>query len=662
MAKILIVEDSMSIRLFLSRILVKNGHTISAQVDTGELALESIAADMPDLILMDINLSGNMDGIEAAGIIMERWSIPVIYVTSEYSDNIMQRAAKTLPYAYLRKPVEGYQLIADVDLALRRKSIEVELEGKRKEFESRLKTSEEKYRRLSDDMPVMVCTFLADSTLTYVNKAYCDFFKMSEKELTGRKWLDLLPSECREEVMLNYRSLSVKSPITAYEHRVIRPDGIIGWHKWTDRALFDEDGGLIYYQSIGEDITEYKRTEEELRRNEALLRIAGDLARLGGWSVNLKENQVTWSDQVAAIHDMPAGYSPTVDEGISFYAPEYQERIIKAFNACATQGIPYDEELQIITGKGRRIWVRTIGTAERDESGKIVRVQGGFQDLSERKGLEMKLTHAQKVEAVGELAAGIAHEINTPAQYVADNTRFLKDAYNDILKLIEHTEKTIKKLGDESVFKSFEEIKKQADYSFLLSEIPKSIGQSLEGLKRINSIVQAMKKFSHPGHDDQLTTFDLKSALESTITISRNEWKYVADVRTEFEPGLSGIQGYPHDLNQVFLNLIVNAAHAIREKVDGTDEKGLITVKAAMKDNDVEVKIEDTGTGIPEKHQNRVFDQFFTTKPVGRGTGQGLAIAYSIVVNRHRGSITFETQPGKGTVFIVRLPQANLEG
>ena len=148
-------------------------------------------------------------------------------------------------------------------------------------------------------------------------------------------------------------------------------------------------------RSLQAEIDERRKVQEELQRSETLLRIAGDLARLGGWSVNLKENRVIWSDQVAAIHDMPAGYSPTVDEGISFYAPEFRTRIKEIFAACAEQGTPYDEEMQIITAKGRRLWVRTMGVAEQDDSGRILSVYGGFQDVTDRRQMQEALLESE---------------------------------------------------------------------------------------------------------------------------------------------------------------------------------------------------------------------------------------------------------------------------
>ena len=197
----------------------------------------------------------------------------------------------------------------------------------------------------------------------------------------------------------------------------------------------------------------------------------------------------------------------------------------------------------------------------------------------------------------------------------------------------------------------------QADTPYLLEEIPKAIDQTLEGVTRVATLVSAMKEFSHPGTKEK-TSVNLNRAIESTITISRNEWKYVAELETDFDASLPNVPCLPNEFNQVILNLIVNAAHAIADaNRANSSTKGKISVQTRGCENCVEIRIKDTGTGIPQEARSRVFDPFFTTKEVGKGTGQGLAIARSVVVDKHKGTIHFETEAGKGTTFIIRLPK-----
>jgi len=198
-----------------------------------------------------------------------------------------------------------------------------------------------------------------------------------------------------------------------------------------------------------------------------------------------------------------------------------------------------------------------------------------------------------------------------------------------------------------------------ADLEYLMTEIPRALQQSLEGAERVSKIVRAMKEFSHPGIEEK-KPIDLNHALETTITVARNEWKYVADIELELDSTLPLVPCFPGELNQVFLNLLVNAAQAIGEIVDrGKDEKGRILVSTRQQGGVVEIRVGDTGPGIPEEIQQRIFEPFFTTKEVGKGTGQGLAIAHDTIVKKHDGQLFLESTVGKGATFIMQLPLKN---
>lgn len=291
----------------------------------------------------------------------------------------------------------------------------------------------------------------------------------------------------------------------------------------------------------------------------------------------------------------------------------------------------------------------------------------GFRDVTERRMLEAQLRQAQKLESIGQLAAGIAHEINTPTQYLTDNTKFLAESFHELRDLLEtcHRLGQLAPGGDGSdhtgdlaaLVETIAAEARSVDVPYLLGEIPRALEQSLEGLDRVARIVRSMKEFSHPG-GGQKQAVDLNHAIESTLTVSRNEWKYVAEMVTQLDPELPPVQCLPGEINQVMLNLVINAAHAIAEKqrAGGSSEKGTITVSTRRDGDWVEIRVADTGTGIPESIRAKVFDPFFTTKEVGRGTGQGLAIARSVVRDKHGGTIDFETELGRGTTFVVRLP------
>jgi signal transduction histidine kinase len=292
--------------------------------------------------------------------------------------------------------------------------------------------------------------------------------------------------------------------------------------------------------------------------------------------------------------------------------------------------------------------------------GKPPYLAGFTIDITERKRLEGQVVQAQKLEAVGQLAAGIAHEINTPIQYVGDNTRFLQDVFGDLNRLLGKHERLLQtvKAGTISgdIIQEVEDTAKEVDLGYLSGEIPKAIQQTLEGVERVAKIVRAMKEFSHPGTEVK-TPVDINKAIESTITVSRNEWKYVAEMVTELDPFLPLVPCLPGEVNQVLLNMIINAAHAIADVVgDGSAKKGMIRVSTRRDGEWAEIRVTDTGSGIPEQIRTRIFDPFFTTKKVGKGTGQGLTISHSVIVGKHGGAISFETEIGKGTTFIIRLP------
>ena len=274
----------------------------------------------------------------------------------------------------------------------------------------------------------------------------------------------------------------------------------------------------------------------------------------------------------------------------------------------------------------------------------------------ERRFLVRELEQSRKLEAIGQLAAGVAHEINTPTQYVGDNTRFLRDAVRDLGRAVGELRERAAS-GADLRAEELTQILEAADVDYLLSELPRAVDQSLQGLAHIARIVRAMKEFSHPALGEKTPT-DLNHALETTILVASNEWKYVAEMVKEFDPALPAVECLAGEINQVFLNLLVNAAHAVKDAGEGDPaHKGRITVTTRVAEPGwVEVMIADTGTGIAAAHQSQIFDPFFTTKEVGRGTGQGLAIARNVVTKKHGGRIAFDTEVGAGTTFRVLLP------
>ena len=312
---------------------------------------------------------------------------------------------------------------------------------------------------------------------------------------------------------------------------------------------------------------------------------------------------------------------------------------------------------------GMLYWEEKTITPLTDDLGNITHFVATGKNITQRKALESQLVHAQKMESIGQLAAGIAHEINTPTQYIGDNLRFLEEAFNDIAQLLDAHEALAQQIHEgtlnQTQLTTIQQLKEALDVDYLRQELPQSIGQALGGVAQVSRIVQAMKQFAHPGSLEK-TPADLNKAIESTVTVARNEWKYIADVVLELDPALPPVPCVLGDINQVVLNMIINAAHAIQEKLGDTPEgQGTIRVSTHTQQDEAVIRIRDTGAGIPEALQSRIFDPFFTTKEVGKGTGQGLAISYSVVVDKHGGHLTCDSTQGEGSTFCIYLPLNN---
>ncbi len=417
-----------------------------------------------------------------------------------------------------------------------------------------------------------------------------------------------------------------------------------------------ESGGRRILQATVRDTTEQKRAQEALLETEGKYRKLLNNLPIGAFRAD--ERHLLMGNPVlarmfgyASLEDMVG-----LDTSVFFDDPRHRDVLL---GRLIKQGYLACEEALMKRRDGSSFrGLLTAGLIMGDEEGEML-IDGSLEDITEQKHLEAQLRHAQKMESIGQLAAGIAHEINTPTQYVGDNTRFLSDSFNDLLLLLARFRAFLSDAEagtvDVNRVSELREAAEGCELDYLTTEIPRAISESLEGIDRVSGIVRAMKDFSHPGGDEK-TSVDINKAIESTLTVARNEYKYVADLVVELDPSLPLVPCLPGDFNQVILNLVINAAHAIGDVVKEQGGRGCITVSTRSDGDAAEIRIADTGGGIPEKIRHRIFEPFFTTKEVGKGTGQGLAISRSVVVDKHGGEISFETETGKGTTFIIRLP------
>jgi signal transduction histidine kinase len=376
------------------------------------------------------------------------------------------------------------------------------------------------------------------------------------------------------------------------------------------------------------------------------------------------------ADGTAALRQMTDHYYPMLVTDWEMPGMDGIE-LCKAVRSLALDGYVY---MLLLTGRDAKAHVIAGLEAGADdylvkpihEPELIARLNTGRRILTlehSLKTLELERSQAQKLESVGRLAAGVAHEINTPVQFVSDNVQFVRASLPQIAAVIHAfrtLQQTVQSGGDvaDAAFLA-DAADKAADLDFIMENAPLAIESAIDGLGRIATIVRSMKEFAHPDQAAK-SLADLNQAIRGTLVIAHNEYKYVAELDAQYGE-LPAVPCYLGEINQVILNLLVNAAHAISDVVKDTASLGKLTVRTRLDGAAVEISISDTGTGIPEAARAKIFDPFFTTKEVGRGTGQGLAIARSVIVNKHGGTLRFETECGKGTTFIIRLP-INVQG
>jgi signal transduction histidine kinase len=267
---------------------------------------------------------------------------------------------------------------------------------------------------------------------------------------------------------------------------------------------------------------------------------------------------------------------------------------------------------------------------------------------SQLRGAQDQLLQSEKMASIGQLAAGVAHEINNPIGYVHSNIGTLKDYTRNLFSMLAAYENALGGMPvPPDARRALDEQRERFEIDYLGQDLPSLLDESAEGIERVRKIVQDLKDFSHAGQGEEWQVADLHRGLDSTLNIVWNEIKYKAEVVKDYGP-LPPIECIPSQLNQVFLNILVNAGHAIRER-------GTIRLSTGANAETGWIEIADTGEGIPEENLQRIFDPFFTTKQVGQGTGLGLSLSYSIV-KKHGGRIEVSSKPGQGTAFRILLP------
>jgi PAS domain S-box-containing protein len=457
---------------------------------------------------------------------------------------------------------------------------------------------------------------------------------------------------------------------TSVEAAVHRPDGSLYWTSITVQHLTG-GGPSVRLLCLERDITKTRRMEESAR--QALIRAQRLSAQLRqekqliGSVLSSAPIAVWWKDPEGSFLGCNQAYaqlrgltSPAEvigrDETQLALADEVGSALAEVERQVLAGGTAVDQQHLTVTGSDRRIRHYLLSVLARQDQRRSAGVLGVCADVTQMTELQHQVSQSSRLESIGQLAAGIAHEINTPVQYASDNIRFACDATGQMLHALQTLQELTAAATLPAATPRLAQVWAELDLGFLTDEVPGALSQSLEGLDRVAEIVRAMKDYSHPGGERMPT--DLNRLVDSTAQVSRSAWKYVAELVQHLDPDLGEVPCYAGDIKQALLNLLVNAAHAIEERrrVQGSEALGTITVTTAKIGQEAVIRVNDDGIGMDEQVARRIFDPFFTTKPVGKGTGQGLSLAHAAIVTKHQGRIDVTSTPMRGSTFTITLP------
>ena len=626
-AKILIVEDEVVIAADLTAILEKFGHTVTGKASNGKKALMLAEQLRPDLILMDIVLQGEMDGIEAAAIVRKKWNIPVVFLTAHADAEKLKRAKLTYPFGYILKPFKQRDLRVAIDMALYVKNVDNE----RRQAEIELKLKSDALEHSLNGFDIVG----ENGKFVYANRAYLDMWGYDSLD----EILETSPiSHCADPAVPARILGELKEKKECkIEFTARRKDGSFFEVLMYARLGHDEFGREIY-SGTSIDITERKKSEEILRRSEALLNATQRLSKVGGWEWDVKNDMMFWSDEVYRIHEfdleeLEPGSEKHVARSLECYDPEDQPVILNAFRTCAEKGVPYDLQFPFTTAKGRRLWIRTTARPVYDEKGNISRVIGDIMDVTaqkkaeeEKEKLQDQLQQALKMEAIGRLAGGISHDFNNLLQVINGYCQILLlDVTRD-----DPQHANLKAIQDAG-FRAAELVKQLLLFS-------RKLVLERKPIKLNNEVKKAHKVLERT----------IPKMIEIEIHSGSRLWEVNAD---------------PVQMEQILLNLGTNAADAMPDGGRLVIETQNITITeeyarnniGANAGNYVLLTVSDNGCGMDKDVIEYIFEPFYTTKEIGQGTGLGLASVYGIVKG-HGGYINCYSELGQGTVFKIYLP------
>lgn len=511
----------------------------------------------------------------------------------------------------------------------------------RKEIERRLRQSERRFRELVETTHDWMWEVDAEGRYTYASPQVKSLLGYRPEELVGKTPFDVMPKEEAERVRDEFeKRVAAREPLEALENLCLHRDGHVVYLETSAVPIIADNGALLGYRGSDRDITARRLAEAQAQKMSRVVEQTADVViitdRRGMIEyVNQAFEDVTGYTR-AEVLGKPASILKSGTQDAEFYKRMWELLSAgKVFRSLLTNrrkdGELFYEEIAI--------------TPLRDAFGEITHYVSTGKDVTARRHAEMQLQQSEKLASIGQLAAGVAHEINNPVGYISSNLGTLTNYVADLFTLLDAYEQHMHDIGEEAQ-EAIEKVRQEVEINYLREDVTELLQESQEGVKRVKQIVQDLKDFSRADEGERQWT-NLHKELMTTLNIVHNELKYKAEVVREFGD-IPEVDCVPSQLNQVFLNLLVNAAQAI-------EQHGVITVRTGTQDEQVWVEVEDTGCGMDEMQKKKIFEPFYTTKPVGKGTGLGLSLSFGIV-ERHHGRIEVDSEPGKGSRFRIWLP------
>ncbi len=682
MPDILIVDDEPGIQKLLQQALDRNGYYCCCAGNAGQ-ARNLLAERSFDLLITDINMPGE-SGIDFAKDVAKKYpDLAIIIITANDDPQTADSLLRAGVYGYIVKPFKCNQLLITVVNALIRRELEVEAKFLRDDLEKavhqrtaklsrlvkELKDAKKKvtdYARYLNDQLLFKQTlldaipnpiFYKDTQGSFLgcNSRFGALFGVSQEAIVGKTAFDISPRDKADFYGRTDRQLIDAPGKISYETQVTDPQGASHDFEVTKATFANTDGKIAGVIGAMVEITNRKKMEQKLRTSEEKIRQTLDNIGIGvalispGMKILEMNRQMrTWFPQIA-MDSQPVCFEV-------FHTPAKT----RPCGNCPTVKALGDGQIHEATVetsiRGAIRKYRLVATPIHDSSGKVEAAIEMVEDITEKLAMERELLQAQKLASIGQLAAGVAHEINNPVGFVSSNLTTLDGYHDDLNRLVSRYQAfklSVAALEDPSGLQDvqaeavkIDSLEDEIDIDFVRQDASDLLGECKQGTERIKKIVEDLKHFAHPGQDKVQDT-DINRELESTLNVVHNELKYKATVTKTFDE-LPIISANPQQLNQVFVNILVNAAQAI-------EKSGEIRIQTQHRNGHVEIRISDTGCGIPEESLAKIFDPFFTTKEVGKGTGLGLNIAFNII-KKHQGEMLVQSRVGQGTTFIIKLP------